>query len=335
MTTIGALTLPTYQVPGIGIPLLGHQVAIHQRWESLKECLVTAGTGTGKTLAVFLPALLRGESVIAVYPTNALLRDQAESIARLCKLAGKKGQVVQLENESVQSNHVDVEIIPVDGPSLDATRQAMKVRRKGEALDALLAISSRPKIIVTNPDILYLMAAMCYRDSQSALARLSGYSTLIVDEFHLYAGVELARLLYLACLLRFFGGQVSTGLQRIALLSATPSTEIVSLLRELLPGLEEVTPEVTVSAVQAGLHTSVYPLSFSTELTMSKASNGEDENGTGLSERIARFLNARCDSLRSERLNSGDRTVPALVFLNSVVEAKRLERILLRSEWSD
>jgi CRISPR-associated helicase Cas3 len=335
MTTIGALTLPTYQVPGIGIPLLGHQVVIQQRWESLKECLVTAGTGTGKTLAVFLPAILRGESVIAVYPTNSLLRDQAESIAGLCKLVGKEGRVLRLGNDSVQSGQVDVEIIPVDGPNLDATRQAVRVKRKGEALDALLTISSRPKIIVTNPDILYLMAAMCYRDSQSALTRLLGYSTLIVDEFHLYAGVELARLLYLTYLLRFFGGQVSTGLRRVALLSATPSTEILSLLRELLPGLEQVIPEVTVSAVQAGVHTSVYPLSFSTELTVSKAPNDEDENGTGVSDSIARFLNARRDSLRSERINSGDRTVPALVFLNSVVEAKRLERILLRSEWSD
>lgn len=334
MTTIGALTLSKYEVPGIGIPLLAHQVAVQQRWDSLEALLLTAGTGTGKTLAVFLPALLRGESIIAVYPTNALLLDQAESIAKLAKVAGKKGRVLQPGNDSTKPDH-DVEILPINGPTLDTARQAMGLKRKGEALDALLTRSSRPKIIVTNPDVLYLMAAMCYRDSQSALARLSGYSTLVLDEFHLYSGIELARLLYLIYLLRFFGGQVPQGLQRVAFLSATPSAEILRLLREVLPGLEEITPAVPVSARWLGPHTAVHQLSFSTDLTASDTSEYTDENDVGTIASIARFFNMRRDSLRVERLNAGKRTVPALVFVNSVVEAKRLERALLASGWSD
>jgi CRISPR-associated helicase Cas3 len=334
VTTIGALTLPTYTIPEIGIPLLGHQVVVQQRWDSLEALLITAGTGTGKTLAVFLPALLRAESVIAVYPTNALLLDQAESIVRLAKTIGKEARVLQAGDSSTKPGHADVEIIPINGPILDRTRQAMKLRRNGEALDALLTISSRPKIIVTNPDVLYLMAAMCYRDSQSALTRLSSYSTLVLDEFHMYAGLELARFLYLTYLLRFFAGQVSQGLRRVALLSATPSGETLSLLREVLPTLQEITPEVTVSAAQIGLHTSVYPLSFSTDLTTAQVSH-HNEDDAGLIRKIVRFLNARGDFLRSERLYTGERTVPALVFLNSVVEAKRLERALLASGWSE
>ena len=334
MTTTGALTLPKHKVPAIGIPLLAHQVAVQQRWDSLEALLLTAGTGTGKTLAVFLPALLREESVIAVYPTNALLLDQAESIANLAKVAGKEGRVLQPGNDSTKSDH-DVEIIPINGPILDTARQVMGLKRKGEALDALLTRSSRPKIIVTNPDVLYLMAAMCYRDSQSALTRLASYSTLVLDEFHLYTGLELARLLYLIYLLRFFGGQVSQGLQRVAFLSATPSAEILSLLQEVLPGLEEITPKVTVSSVQTGLHTAVYPLSFSTDLTASRTSEDTNEDDSGTIAGIARFLNTRQDFLRTERLSAGKRTVPALIFLNSVVEAKRLERTLLASGWSD
>jgi len=75
------------------------------------------------------------------------------------------------------------------------SRLATGVKRKGEVLDALLTISNRPKIIVTNPDVLFLLAAMCYRDSHRALTRLAGYRTLILDEFHLYTGIELSRLL--------------------------------------------------------------------------------------------------------------------------------------------
>ena len=334
VTTIGALTLPTYRIRVAGIPLLGHQVAVQQRWDSLGEVLVAAGTGTGKTLAVFLPALLRGESVIAVYPTNALLLDQAESIAGLATQAGKEARVIRAGDNSIQPDRGVVEIIPVSGPTLEITQRAMGLKRKGEALDALLTISSRPKIIVTNPDVLYLMAAMCYRDSQSALTRLSRYSTLVLDEFHLYTGVELARFLYLTHLLRFFGGQVSQGLRRVALLSATSSAETLSLLREVLPMLVEITPEVAVAAARAGVHTAVYPLSFSADLTTTEESDLNEDN-SGLIRRIVGFLNEKGEFLRSERRRASRRTVPALVFLNSVVEAKRLERALLFSGWSE
>jgi len=49
--------------------------------------LISAGTGSGKTEAAFLPALATGRRIIALYPTKALLQDQMPRIENLA--AGK------------------------------------------------------------------------------------------------------------------------------------------------------------------------------------------------------------------------------------------------------
>jgi len=303
-------------------------------WDDLNEVVLTAGTGTGKTLAAFLPALRRGESVIAAYPTNALLRDQAESIGRLAALCGKAAQILRPGDDQGTEGPSDFEIIVIDGPALETARERLGVRRKGEVLDSLLTVSAKPKIVLTNPDVLYLLAAMCYRDSQSAIARLSRYRTLVLDEFHLYSGIELARCLYLAHLLRFFGGAVGPGL-RLTMLSATPRPEVLALLRQSFPTLNEISPEVAVSGYQqAGLHTTVHPIRFSTEVLGHQAQDGE-ESGSGIAGWILRFLAERRESLLSLRSKCGERTVPALVFVNSVVQAVRIEQSLLARGWTE
>ncbi len=335
MTTIGSWEFPNYVVPGLAVPLLSHQVALEQRWESIRTFLLTAGTGCGKTLAAFLPALRRGESVIAAYPTNALLRDQAEAIARLAALAGKRPAVLRFDEGPINVDGCEVEIIPVDGPGLETARSVTGLKRKGEVLDALLTVSNRPKIIVTNPDVLFLLAATCYRDSHRALTRLAGYSTIVFDEFHLYTGVELSRLLYLAYLLRSFSGQAGRVLQRLGLLSATPRGEVLSLLREIVSDLEEISTGCMTEATKAGTHTAVHRVQFAVGLSASTSDRSDDDGEVGFVEAIASFLSARSNLLRAARLDTGERTVPALVFLNSVVDARRLERALLASGWSD
>jgi CRISPR-associated endonuclease/helicase Cas3 len=52
-----------------------------------KNVLISAGTGSGKTEAAFLPALATGSRIIALYPTKALLQDQLPRIGHLA--AGK------------------------------------------------------------------------------------------------------------------------------------------------------------------------------------------------------------------------------------------------------
>jgi len=334
MTMIESESLPRYVVPGIEVSLLAHQVAMESRWDDLQEAVLTAGTGTGKTLAAFLPGLRRGESLIAAYPTNALLRDQAESIVQLAARCGKTGKILGPEDRPGTQNTSDLEIIPIDGPALEALRGRLGVGRKGEVLDSLLTVSTKPKIVLTNPDVLYLLAAMCYRDSQSAIARLAMYRTLVLDEFHLYSGLELARLLYLVHLLRFFAGAAGPGL-RLTMLSATPRPEVLNLLRESFPVLHEISPDVVVNGYQqVGLHTTVHPIRFCTELLGLRSEDAE-ESSRGIVEWVVRFLGTQRESLRSLRAQCGARTVPALVFINSAVQAVRIEQSLLAFGWTE
>ena len=78
---------------------------------------------------------------------------------------------------------------------------------------------NKTKIIFTNPDILFLIFALRYR--AEALASLQGYQTLVVDEFHLYQGVEFAHALFMVHLARHLGM-----FERVVLLSATPDPEV-------------------------------------------------------------------------------------------------------------
>lgn len=338
MTTVGTpiepLILPTYTAPGVDFPLLAHQAIVAQRWDAWhsRSIAVMAGTGAGKTLAVFLPPLVRGESVLAAYPTNALLHDQASAIQVIANRCGRRAGILDPERGTETGEQVDVEIVPIDGPALESVRQRRGLRRKGEALDLLLTVSGRPKIVVTNPDILYLMVAMRYRESASAVTRLAAYSTLVIDELHLYSGVELARLLYLIHLLSRLGGSVAGGLSRLALLTATPTAEVMQLLRAVIGPLELVTPDSHVGLPGAGSHKVTHGL----DLSVGIPGVVVDADGDALVSRLSSFLQAAKESLRASRASlMDDRAVPAMVLLNSVIEARKLEARLLDVGWTD
>jgi len=328
VTTIEGVDLPVYEIAGLTQSLYPHQLRTLRDWDSLTVVLLTAPTASGKTAAAFLPALIKGESVIAAYPTNALLRDQAEALASLAMLAGKSARIISPE-EGLLPNGEDVQIMPIDGPGLEHWRQAIGRKYKGEVLDTLLTVSAVPKVVVTNPDVLYLLAAMQYRESQSGVSRLAGYSTLIVDEFHLYSGVELARLLYLIFLLQTFGGKVGGGLRRCILLSATPPAEVVTLLTEVFAGLQEITPESTPSpeACLVGKRTIMHPIRFHVGLPISSGQADILRRTTG-------FLGSQRRALQDSRAALAPRSLPMLVFFNSVVAARRLEHLLLTDGWS-
>jgi len=153
----------------------------------------SAITGGGKTLAVYsygIKHCLSGHKVLGVYPTNELLQDQKRAV---CKL-------FQEIYERPPREGIDGELLVVDGEFLrqqkDSGEQNIKI---------IEYILSRAKIVLTNPDILYLLCHHLYASTREMTGRnISAFSvlmrdfrTIIFDEFHLYNIKQQGSILWL------------------------------------------------------------------------------------------------------------------------------------------
>jgi len=208
-----------------------HQAFLLDEWNQHDAFVLTTKTGSGKTQAAALPILANGESAFFIYPTNALIEDQQRSILQLAKGLGWTPYVYEAgkEFDRVAFNRADVLLVRVDADNLEKLRCLSRFRTKGRTLLDILNLGV-PTIVLTNPDTLFLILALRYGEGMAIWASLSQYHTLVVDEFHLYGGVELAHLLFMLHYCRangFFGG-------RTVLLSATPDKGVDDLLESIL-----------------------------------------------------------------------------------------------------
>jgi len=312
---VQACQLPVTDHPASKTPLYAHQVAVWDAWDKHTTILLAVGTGTGKTRAAMLPVLKRNESALTVYPTNELLRDQVRAVAQFAHEEGCHAPVWVPEAEmagdqATQYSAAHHVLVPIDRVLLDRWRQLWRCRSRGETLRRLLN-PDKPKIVFTNPDILFLILGLRYHaEPFEALLR---YQTLIVDEFHLYGGVELAHALVMVTLARGFGT-----FSRLVLLSATPYSEVECLLRKALA------PTIIGATAQQGevFRTAVHRVELTPHLI-----GGTDPVEALLSQIIS--LKVTLERLRSE--NPDERYLPAVVIVNSVVNAIRLEDRLVES----
>jgi CRISPR-associated helicase Cas3 len=292
--------------------------------------LLAAKTGTGKTRAAMLPVLKRWQWAVAAYPTNELLRDQVQAVVRFATEEGMEAlvwtpDVWTAPDRAERYSRAAHVLVPVDGVLLEQWQEVMHCKNRSETLRRLLD-PDKPKIVFTNPDILFLILGLWYHaEPFEALRR---YETLIIDEFHLYQGVELAHALVMVDLARGFGI-----FQRLILLSATPHPEVSALLEraispmvidsQVLPAPESTAGQQVETADQAQTRwrTAVHAI----EVTPIQTTDDPVEKL--LSELVA--LKPELERLRSETPD-GD-YLPAVVIINSVVNAIRLEDRLVES----
>jgi len=276
-------------------------------WEKHKTFLLVTKTGTGKTIGAVLPLFQRKERAILVYPTNELIRDQVKSIADIAKIEGLKPCVFTPETSKEEYSGADVVLIHIDAPTLEAWNRNKHLGGKWAALKYLLEADKPIKLILTNPDILFLIFALRYR--AEPLAALAAYQALIVDEFHLYQGVEFAHALFMTHLARNLGI-----FERMVLLSATPPGEVREYLDRILnpfvidlqtkSGREPIGERVATHDVE------IRPLLA-----------GADVVETAIS--LIKDIRNTLYDLRNE--NSSKNYIPGVVVVNSVVNAIRLE----------
>ena len=88
----------------------------------------TAMTGDGKSLAVYLPALTEGKSILAMYPTNELIKDQERQVQGYCqwfeqgiacdKMFGERLYELRAELTDLRGQKAAIEFLALENPIL-------------------------------------------------------------------------------------------------------------------------------------------------------------------------------------------------------------------------
>ncbi len=139
-----------------GLRLYEHQLETYQALAGGQYDVVinTAMTGDGKSLAGYLPALVDGVPLAALYPTNELARDQELQMDRM-----KAHWNAHFTHQRISASRLEEMV------------QAMGLKRKGEALEQALANS---EVVLTNPDIFHYIAQFYYTRRDDAPDRILG-----------------------------------------------------------------------------------------------------------------------------------------------------------------
>jgi len=216
--------------------LYEHQV---KTIESDKSVVVLdAPTGSGKTLAALARVLERRTPAVFIYPTNMLVKDQVRSIKKILVSLGYFVNVISSEwipsvsGGNSSEHHVD--LIHITGETLEDLAEGSA---KGTVLERILKGTDgagRMRIVLTNPDTLYLVLSGMYSRHGLISEQLFKFGAVVVDEFHLYAGPILARLVIMLNEMR---GGSKNPLVELLFLSATLG-DTLDLLRNTYPGLD-------------------------------------------------------------------------------------------------
>ncbi len=182
----------------------------------------SAITGGGKTLAAYAYAVehcLSGHKVLGVYPTNELLQDQKRAVCKLFK---------QIHGREPREG-INGELLVVDGEFLRQEKESGE-----QNIKIIQYILTRAKIVLTNPDILYLLCHHLYASSREMTGRnisaftalMRDFRTIIFDEFHLYNIKQQASVIWLVGLSAQLFSNVETAQPHSFIFSsATPLDE--------------------------------------------------------------------------------------------------------------
>lgn len=313
---IEGYSLPQVAVEGVQTCLYPHQAATLNQWHDYDAFMLATKTGSGKTRAVALPVLKNRESAVFVYPTKSLIADQAQSIQQLMR--EENIRFCEFTPEHAQEKFTDEEyiLVQINADTLEAFRKKFRLRYKGDALKHLLSGDKR-RIVLINPDILFLVFSLRYSGSAEAIGHLQDYSTVVFDEFHLYTGVELAHILFMIHLTR----QMDV-FKRVVLLSATPNPQVRAYLDAVInPKLIDAAVTVPQPVVAERI------VAHEVELVPAPITDGIVE--TTVAEVLV--ILDKLYQLRevNREANSRGEYVPCVVIVNSVINAILVEDILV------
>ena len=183
--------------------------------------LLKAPTGSGKTLGYLIRAIEFGGvkprfgTTLIIYPTNALIWDQARSLSDLIEKLGKKVNVTVELNTDIawrkENQNADVSLYVLNGETLAALSQESG-RSEGKSLiEQLRKDQSETRIILSNPEVLYYIFLYKFARNEDLLDSIFSRNPpnlLIFDEFHLYHGYTLATITYMLAYMKNYFDQI-------------------------------------------------------------------------------------------------------------------------------
>ncbi len=194
--------------------------------------VLSTPTGSGKTLAYLAKAVReKYYCTIIVYPTNALINDQANSIKRLLGDLGKKcvqrtprPDEVSGPDEVSDGESADFSLYVVNGEALNALAGEMQMAEGTAWLNVLRGDCSPQKIFLTNPEVLYFLFLQKFAKNKDLFDSILGVDAqqghrrlLVLDEFHLYYGYSLSTLFFML-------SYIKPNFEHIIFSSATPTS---------------------------------------------------------------------------------------------------------------
>ncbi|MYH80310.1 type I-D CRISPR-associated helicase Cas3', partial [Candidatus Poribacteria bacterium] len=210
---------PIANIP-TGLSLREHQVKTFDaiRDPDIDVVFNTAMTGDGKSLAAYLPALTENKSILAMYPTNELIKDQERQVQDYCQWFGQ---------------HIDCD--KMFSESLSELRTEFRDLRGQKAAIEYLALKN--PILLTNPDIFNLIANFHYLNpeyenpDQLVGKIIDSYDLFVFDEFHIY---DVSQVISVLTTMLYFieQGRDKFEEKKFVFLSATPNPLLLNCLEK-------------------------------------------------------------------------------------------------------
>ncbi len=214
----------TQSDPIVGVPqeisLREHQVKTFDaiRNPDIDVVFNTAMTGDGKSLAAYLSAFTSGKSILAMYPTNELIKDQERQVQDYCKWFAQPVACDKMFSDS-----------------LFELRTKLKDLSGQKAAIEHLALKN--PILLTNPDIFNLIANFQYLNSkyenpdQLVQHVIDYYDLFVFDEFHIY---DVSQVISVLTTMLYFieQGSGKWSQKKFVFLSATPNPLLLNCLEK-------------------------------------------------------------------------------------------------------
>jgi CRISPR-associated endonuclease/helicase Cas3 len=204
-----------YQVGGVR--LLKHQVETLEAFRDpdIDVIFNTAMTGDGKSLAAYLPAFQEQRNVIAMYPTNELIRDQHQALPKY------------EQRLNIHLPHNDT----MFGAKIT---QLMREHDAVERLEEIRKLIRHNPILLTNPDLVHLMMSLQYgwghRRKELPYELGVQFDYLLCDEFHVFAIPQIIAVTNMLGYLATLYQHRPADRKKFLFLSATPNALFDKLL---------------------------------------------------------------------------------------------------------